>query len=118
METKKTTGIDEYIAQYPASIQQRLALLRDAIREVVPDASEKISYGIPTFSLGKNLVHFAAFKSHIGVYALPHTHERFREELSGFKTGKGSVQFPHGEPLPVVLIKDMVRHRLRELQES
>ncbi len=109
--------ISRYIAQFPREVQEKLRTLQSAIREVVPDATEKISYGIPTFYKGKNIVHYAAFRNHIGFYALPSTNGAFADELAGYKTGKGSVQFPIGEDLPVELIKKLVQYRIRELEK-
>ena len=102
MEGKKSTfkSIDEYILQFPSEIQQILEKIRRVIKESAPNAVEKISYQMPTFYLHGNLVHFAAFKSHIGFYPDPSGIEAFKEELSKYKGAKGSVQFPIGEPLP------------------
>ena len=110
--------IGRYIAQFPREVQEKLRTLQSAIREVVPDATEKISYGIPTFYKGKNIVHYAAFRNHIGFYALPSTNGVFADELAGYKTGKGSVQFPLDEDLPVELIKKLVQYRIRELENG
>ena len=114
----KPKTIDEYIYQFPFEVQEKLQLLRDSIRRIVPNAREKMSYGIPTFALEKNLVHFAAFKNHIGFYALPTSNEMFAEELSKYKTGKGSIQFPITEELPLDLIEKLVRFRISELETA
>jgi uncharacterized protein YdhG (YjbR/CyaY superfamily) len=106
--------IDEYIKAYPKQVQQRLIAIRNLISKLAPEASEKISYQMPTFYLNGNLVHFAAFKNHIGFYPSPHGIEAFQEELSKYKNGKGSVQFPHDEPLPLELIKRMVIYRIEK----
>ena len=100
-----STPITAYILQSPPEVQAKLHQMRDAIRETAPEATEKISYGMPTFYLNGNLVHFAAFAHHIGFYPLPHTIEAFKKELSVYKSAKGSVQFPLDEPLPLELIK-------------
>ena len=106
--------IDQYIAAFPAKIQKRLQAMRAAIKSVAPQATEKISYQMPTFYLNGNLVHFAAFKNHIGFYPVPSGIEAFKEELSKFPQGKGSVQFPHDKPLPLALIKRIVKFRVGE----
>ena len=113
MPTENQT-IDSYISIQTKESQIKLQELRKAISEMVPNATESISYGIPTFKYFGNLVHFAAFKHHIGFYALPSAHESFSEELAKYKQGKGSVQFPLGEPLPLNLIKRMVKFRVKE----
>jgi uncharacterized protein YdhG (YjbR/CyaY superfamily) len=116
MNSPKTgfTSIDEYIATFPPEIQTILQTVRAAIRGVVPDAEEKISYQMPTFYLHGNLVHFAAFKNHIGFYPTPTGVEAFQERLSHFKGAKGSVQFPLDQPMPLDLIRDIVRYRVEE----
>ncbi|MDU4698002.1 MAG: DUF1801 domain-containing protein [Paenibacillus sp.] len=107
--------IDEYIIQFPPDIQDRLQQIRKLIQETAPTAIEKISYQMPTFeSDGKILVHFAAFKKHIGFYPTPSGTEEFTEELSAYKGGKGSVQFPLDQPLPLELIRRIVLFRLEE----
>lgn len=111
--TPKT--IDEYIAGFPKDIQSKLQALRATIRQAAPEAEEAISYQIPTFKLaGKNLVHFAAFKNHIGFYPVPSGIEAFKKELSVYKTSKGAVQFPLDQPLPLKLIARMVKFRVKE----
>ena len=116
MDSPKTafTTIDEYIATFPPEIQSILQTVRAAIRDVVPDAEEKISYQMPTFYLHGNLVHFAAFKNHIGFYPTPTGVEAFQERLSQYKGAKGSVQFPLDQPMPLDLIRDIVRYRVEE----
>ena len=102
--------IDQYIADFPEEIQERLQIIRKAIMEEVPEGEEAISYQIPTFKFKKkNLVHFAGFKNHIGFYPTPRGIEEFEDELSNYKQGKGSVQFPHDQDLPMDLIRRMVR---------
>ncbi len=110
----KASTIDEYIASFPADIQEKLKLIRSTIKKAAPDAEEKISYSIPTFVLNGNLVHFAAFKNHIGFYATPTGHEVFKKELSKYAVGKGSVQFPFDQPLPLPLITKIVKFRVKE----
>jgi uncharacterized protein YdhG (YjbR/CyaY superfamily) len=108
------TSIDDYIAGFPPDIRTRLAALRATIRRQAPDAVERISYGIPTFHLNGNLVHFAAFERHIGLYPGPTAIEAFRKQLARYKSAKGSVQFPHGEPLPLDLVAAIVEFRAAE----
>jgi uncharacterized protein YdhG (YjbR/CyaY superfamily)/predicted GIY-YIG superfamily endonuclease len=109
-------SIDDYIAQFPADVQNKLNELRCVINKAAPNAAEKISYGMPTFYLHKNLVHFAAFKKHIGFYPSPSGIEAFKDELSIYKTSKGTVQFPLDKPLPLDLITRIVEFRVAENQ--
>jgi uncharacterized protein YdhG (YjbR/CyaY superfamily) len=106
--------IDDYIATFPKDIQEKLQEMRATIKETAPDAEEKISYQMPTFYLKGNLVHFAAFKNHIGFYPVPTGIEKFKKELSAYKTSKGAVQFPLENPLPVDLIRKIVKFRVAE----
>ncbi|MDO9084740.1 MAG: DUF1801 domain-containing protein [Anaerolineaceae bacterium] len=106
--------IDEYIEQFPEDIQKILQKIRSVIKEEVPEATEKISYQMPTFFLKGNLVHFAAYKNHIGFYPVPSGIEKFKEELSQFKGAKGSVQFPIDKPMPLDLIRRIVLFRVEE----
>ncbi len=106
--------MDEYIATFPAEIQEKLQEMRAAIRAAAPDAEEKISYQMPTFALKGNLVHFAAFKHHIGFYPAPRGIEAFKDELARYKGAKGSVQFPLDEPLPLDLVGRIVKFRVAE----
>ena len=116
MATAKPITVDAYLADFPEDAQTAMQTVRDAIREAAPDAEECISYAIPTFRLrGKNLVHFGGFKSHIGFYATPTGHEAFVKELSQYKQGRGSVQFPLSEPMPLELIRRIVAHRVAEV---
>ena len=108
-------SVDEYIQSFPVDIQLLLECVRAAIRKNAPEAVEGISYGMPAYKMkGKPLVYFAGFKNHIGFYALPAGHSQFAEELSGYKRGKGSVQFPLNKPIPVDLIGRIVAFRVRE----
>lgn len=118
-ENMKTSfeTIDDYIASVPADIQEILQQIRATVQKTAPEASEAISYQMPTFKLkGKNLVHFAAFKNHIGFYPTPNGIEEFKEDLSQYKGAKGSVQFPLSEPMPYDLIRQIVAFRVRENQ--
>jgi len=115
----KPNNIDEYIAGFPQNVQDVLELVRAAIREAAPDAKETISYAMPAFTLHKNyLVYFAAFKNHIGLYALPAGNEAFKQELLFYKTGKGSIQFPLDKPIPLNLITKIVQFRIKENLEK
>jgi uncharacterized protein YdhG (YjbR/CyaY superfamily) len=107
-------NIDEYIAGFPDEIQVLLEEVRKTIRNAAPEATEAISYQMPTFRLNGNLIHFAAFKNHIGLYPAPSGIETFSKELSAYKGGKGSVQFPISDPLPLDLITRIVRFRVEE----
>ena len=107
-------SIDEYIASYPDDIQELLRKIRKTIRESAPDADEKISYQMPTFSLNGNLVHFAAWQKHIGFYPGASGIAAFKEELSMYEFAKGSVQFPYGKPIPFDLISKIVKFRVME----
>ena len=106
--------VDAYISRYPSSVQQSLQALREAIRDAAPGATEKISYGMPTFELNGNLVHFAAYNRHIGFYPGSGAIETFAEELAAYETSKGTVRFPIDRPLPLDLIARIVRRRVDE----
>lgn len=114
MDNKNIANIDEYIAQFTEDIQEKLKLIRHIIRTVEPELIEKISYKMPTFYLNGNLVHFAAYKKHIGFYPTPSGVAAFEKELSAYKTSKGAIQFPIDQPLPVELIEAIVRFRVDE----
>ena len=108
-------SIDEYIAGFPPATQEVLQELRALIRASAPGATETISYAIPTFDLGgRHLVHFAGYAKHIGFYPVPSGMEAFKAELTPYRHGKGSAQFPLGEPLPTDLIRRIVEFRVRE----
>jgi len=106
--------IEAYIAQFPSDVQQKLRMLRKIIREEAPEAEEKISYRMPTFVLHGDLVYFAGFKHHIGLYPLPSGVQAFLPELAAYRTGKASIQFPMDQPLPAELIARIVRFRVAE----
>lgn len=116
MDIKKPATIDEYIATFPSETQQLLEQVRAAIKKTVPTAEEKISYAIPAFSLnGSNLVYFAGYKNHIGMYPVPGGHKSFEKEFSKYKTsGKGAIQFPLNKPMPLELISKIVTFRIKE----
>lgn len=108
------TSIDEYIATFPKETQKILKEIRATIKAAAPEAEEKISYQMPTFFLKGNLVHFAAFKNHIGFYPTPSGIEAFKDELSVYEGAKGSVQFPIEKPMPLKLITKIVKYRVAE----
>ncbi|MCD0465708.1 hypothetical protein D0817_12170 [Flavobacterium cupreum] len=118
MDTKKPENIDEYIGGFPTEVQEILEKIRVTIQKAAPDAKEKISYAMPAFEQNGIVVYFAAFKKHIGLYALPTGHENFKEELSKYKSGKGSVQFPLNEAMPFALITKIVKFRVKENLEK
>lgn len=119
MDIKKDAPktIDEHIAQFPAETQILLQKVREVIRSVAPDAVEAISYGIPTYKLHGNLVHFAGYAHHIGFYPGSEAIEVFKEELEDFKTSKGTIQFPLDKPIPFDLIKKITEYRVQKSQK-
>jgi len=114
LKAKEYKDIDDYISQLEPGIQKRMQEVRKAISQAAPKATEAISYQIPTFKQNGNLVHFAAFKNHIGFYPTPAALDEFAEELSIYKRSKGTAQFPHDKPLPISLIKKMVKKRVAD----
>ena len=110
----KPTTIDEYIAAQPAEVQEILQKVREVVRTAGPQTTEAISYGMPTFKLHGNLVHFGAFKTHLGFYPVPSGLEQFKAELAPYKGGKGSVQFPYNQPIPYELISKIAQFRADE----
>jgi uncharacterized protein YdhG (YjbR/CyaY superfamily) len=115
----KFKTIDEYINSYPPDVQSILQTLRQTIREEAPDAQETIKYGMPTFTFHGNLVYFGAWKHHIGLYPITGSMEAAIDELSAYKTsGKGTIQFPINQPLPLPLIRTIVQFRVKEHLES
>ena len=114
-ETQIAPGsIDEYIQKFPSEVQGILGNLRKVIKESAPDAEEKMSYQMPTFTLHRNLVHFAAHKNHIGFYPAPSGINAFKQELSEYKCSKGAIQFPLAKPIPYELISKIVKFRVAE----
>ena len=107
-------NIDEYISGFPVEIQEKLISMRETIKKAAPEAVENIAYQMPAFTLNGPLVYFAAFEKHIGFYPVPSGIEAFKEELSVYKQGKGSVQFPLDKPLPLKLVSEIVRFRVEE----
>lgn len=117
MQQKIPRDVNDYIARYPPDIQKLLNQVRATIRRAAPKAEETIKYAMPTYVLNGNLVYFAAFKKHIGFYPVPKGDEVFQKELSGYKQGKGSIQFPIDQPMPLLLIRKMVKLRIMENAE-
>jgi uncharacterized protein YdhG (YjbR/CyaY superfamily) len=109
-----TSPIDAYIAGFPGEVRDILQKVRTAIRRAAPGAEEAMAYGIPTFCLNGTLVHFAAFKGHIGFYPTPGGIDHFRKELAQYTTSKGAVRFPWDRPVPYALIGRITRHRVKE----
>lgn len=115
MKQTKMTTVDEYILQFPVEVQAILQTLRKSVKDISPEAEEKMSYQMPTYYLKGNLVHFAAYKNHIGFYPTPADIDAFKDELSDYKSAKGSVQFPIDKPIPFELIKRIVEFRVSEM---
>jgi uncharacterized protein YdhG (YjbR/CyaY superfamily) len=113
-KTKNVKTVDDYIAGFDTEIQQRLQQMRETIKKAAPGAEEMIAYMMPAYKYNGPLVYFAAFKNHIGFYATPTGHAAFEKELSVYKQGKGSVQFPLDKPLPLSLISKIVNFRLKQ----
>lgn len=111
---EKPSTVDEYISSFPHDVQDVLQQVRAVIRKAAPTAEETIAYAMPAYKLNGPLVYFAGYKGHIGFYATPTGHEAFKKELSKYKEGKGSVQFPLSEPMPLKLIEKIVRFRVKE----
>ncbi len=114
----KAESIDEYISTFPEDIQTILQKIKRIIRQSAPKAEETISYCIPTFKLNGNLVHFAAFKDHIGFFPTSSPRRAFKKELSKYKGGPGTIQFPLDKPIPYPLIKKIVKYRVKENLEK
>lgn len=116
MKTKNTiASVDDYIKSFPENIQGILNQIRATIKKNAPEAEESIAYQMPAYKTnGKPLVYFAGFTNHIGFYATPTGHDQFKKELSKYKQGKGSVQFPLAKPMPLALIAQIVKFRVEE----
>lgn len=114
MDKPAFTNTEEYIARFDEPVRARLEQIRSVIRDIVPEAEERISYQMPTFYLNGNLVHFAAFDKHIGLYPGPSGISAFEKELAPYKHAKGSVQFPLDQPLPIELVKRIAAYRADE----
>lgn len=117
---KNTTpkNIDDYIDRYPKDVQAKLRKIRATIRKAAPDATEAISYQIPTYKLGGNLIHFAAFPNHISLFPTSSGVANFQKELAGYETSKGTIQFPLDRPIPYGLITRITRFRVKESSEK
>jgi uncharacterized protein YdhG (YjbR/CyaY superfamily) len=121
METKPKTvfsTVDEYIGMQPAAAREGLQQLRETIRKAAPSAEETISYQMPAFRLHGMLVYFAAFSGHFGFYPMPATIEWFKDKLKGYKLSKGTIQFPFDQPLPLKLVEEIVKFRVKENLEN
>lgn len=114
MTSNKPGTVDEYLSAFPEDIQQILQQVRATIKRAAPGAEECIAYAMPAYKLNGPLVYFAGYKNHVGFYATPTGHEAFRKELSKYKEGKGSVQFPVDQPMPLKLIEKIVKFRMKE----
>ena len=118
MKTTPAQTIDEYISGYPKDVQKLLQAVRTTIKKAAPKAEEAIKYGIPTFVLNGNLVHFGGFKNHIGFYPAPQGIEEFKKELSVYEGAKGSIKFPLDKPMPLALISKIVKFRAKRNLEK
>jgi uncharacterized protein YdhG (YjbR/CyaY superfamily) len=118
MQKIKAKNIDEYIAAFPKDVQAKLNEIREVIRKAAPKAEEAIKYGIPTYVLHGNLVHFGGFKNHLGFYPAPQGIQEFKKELSVYKGSKGAIQFPYDQPLPKGLITKIVKFRIAKTLEK
>jgi uncharacterized protein YdhG (YjbR/CyaY superfamily) len=115
---KDTLSVDTYFRGHPKAVQKRLKEIRSIVMSLAPDATEKISYRMPAFFLNGALVWFAAFKNHIGFYPGASGVAVFQDEIRSYKSAKGSIQFPHDQPLPTALIKRIVKYRVKENREK
>lgn len=112
-------SVESYFSKFDKEIQNRLEKIREAVKELAPQATERICMGIPTFDLdGKWFIHYGAYKKHTGFYPDPETIEAFADDLKGFKTTKGAVQFPHNKPLPMDLIRRMTEYRKKQMESQ
>jgi len=118
MKPTKAENISAYIADFPADVQEKLEAMRATIKKAAPNAEETIKYAIPTFTLNGNLVHFAAFKNHIGFYPAPTGIKAFEKELAPYPQGKGSIQFPFDKPMPLALVSKIVKYRVKQNSEK
>jgi uncharacterized protein YdhG (YjbR/CyaY superfamily) len=118
MQTKTAKDIDGYIAGFPKDIQKILRKIRSTIKKAAPKAEEAISYQIPTFRLNGNLIHFAAYKNHIGLYPAPRAVEKFKNELERYGSSKATIKFPLDEPVPYDLITKIVEFRVKQISDK
>jgi len=114
MEIKKAKNIDEYISLWPIEIQRKLEQIRKLVKEIVPDAEERISYQMPMFYLNGVLVYFAAFKNHIGFFPTASAVDKFKSELKEYETTKGTIHLPYGKNIPIELIRKIVKFKAKE----
>jgi uncharacterized protein YdhG (YjbR/CyaY superfamily) len=114
----KFTGIDEYIAAFPADVQKLLESIRGTIRKAAPKAEETIKYAMPTFILNGNLIHFAAYKNHIGIYPVPRGDDSFKKLLVRYEGDKSTMRIPLDEPLPLTLIGKIVKYNVKRNQDA
>ena len=108
------TTVDEYIAAQPSAVQKRLQTIRQTVQQAAPQATERLSYGMPYFGFNGRLLYFSAFKHHIGFYPMKSSINHFSKELSGYKTSVATIQFPHDKPLPLDLIRRIAEFRAKE----
>lgn len=118
MKTRAPENIDEYIDGFPSKVQKILRKIRKTIQKAAPDAEEAISYAIPTFKLNGNLVHFAAFQNHVGLYPAPRGVKEFQDDMERYEGGKGTARFPLEEPIPYALITRIVEFRVGKQLEK
>jgi uncharacterized protein YdhG (YjbR/CyaY superfamily) len=111
---KRPETVDEYIAAFPEQLQQKIEAIRGVVKEEAPDATEKLSYGMPYFDLNGRLLYYAAFKNHISIFAMPSAIVHFAGELTDYQTSKGTIQFPLDKPLPLDLIRKIARFRAEQ----
>jgi uncharacterized protein YdhG (YjbR/CyaY superfamily) len=114
MKTPVALTVEEYIAGFSPDIQKILREVRSTIRQAAPESEETIKYGIPTYMLNGNMVYFAAYKKHIGFFGVPTGNDKFNHDFKEYKTGRGSIQFPLGKPMPLSLIEKIVKFRVQE----
>ncbi len=112
--TQKYTTVDAYIHSLSPEIKKKIDILRSVIQKVVPQAKEKLSYGVPAFYLNGNLVLYAGFKNHIGLYPQPSAMKKFKKKLASYETSEGTIRFPLNKPLPLDLIREIVSFRVQE----
>jgi uncharacterized protein YdhG (YjbR/CyaY superfamily) len=117
-ESNSPQTVDNYITSFPSEVQSILQQIRTTIQEIAPDTEEVISYQMPTYRMSGNLVHFAAFKNHIGFYPTPSGVEAFLDELAPYQHGKGSIRFPLDRPIPYDLIRNIVAFRVKEMLDK
>lgn len=110
-------SVEDYLAEFGGDVRARLETMREVVRAAAPDAVESMAYGMPAYKLDKKpLVYFAGFDKHVGFYATPNGHEAFAEDFARYTQGKGSVQFPHTEPLPTDLVRRVVEFRIGSIR--